>query len=246
MALYDNDITNKLDTSIENLPEEYVVKITASSLITPPVIKAAMPEQFDLSAESDYAQAFPGGAASFVDEKSRALGNLMRLNGYNMMTKEMSLQVWQGSSPMTFSLPLEFVAENDPYTEVTLPIANLYKLTVPRTVGDSGGFLRAPGPTIDVNFSGLKDAAGDILAGDISKAISVRDNIKLELGKHLVFKQVVIPSVSQSYNVQYAKGGQPIRATVTINFITLFTPTSTDIDEIFQLDRGQRVPGSSI
>jgi hypothetical protein len=97
-----------------------------------------------------------------VSDDKVALG--MRLMGAATSTQAMTMQVWQGSAPMEFSIPLHFVLNTDSETDILLPLRQLMSLTLPSTAtqfsnlsnlvnldfssGGTGGFLVSPGPKL--------------------------------------------------------------------------------------------------
>lgn len=135
-------------------------------------IMAPLPESFSTDTSSDYDSPFTDGLAKFVSNLSRgwlsddrvALG--MRMMGASTSTQAMTMQIWQGSAPMEFSIPMHFVLNTDAETDILMPLRQLMSLTLPSTAtqfsdlgskvnldftsGGTGGFLVSPGPKLEL------------------------------------------------------------------------------------------------
>lgn len=73
------------------------------------------------------------------------------------------------------------------------------------------------------------------LVQSITESILAFDTkVSVYLGDFLYFDNVVIDSVSQQYSTIFDKKGQPLYATVNVQFTTMFAPTIEDIREIFK------------
>lgn len=85
-------------------------------------------------------------------------------------------------------------------------------------------------------------AIADTLTRVAQKLQSIIDN-ELELltwtsvyiGNFLYFKEVVIDSVSTAYDMRLDANGRPIRATVNVQFTTLFDVTVQDLNAIYKI-----------
>lgn len=148
-------------------------------------IMAYLPENFASSVSSSYDEPFRGG---FISNDKLALG--ARLAGYATTNQIMTMQVWEGSAPMEFSMPIVFLLDTDTEKDIMEPVRNLMKLTLPsmakgnngtaKTPGRAGSIaanaavLRSPGPKLAL--ANVKDAPAQV--GDrLTKGSSEADNI---------------------------------------------------------------------
>lgn len=242
------------------IPSEYKVIVTSALLSDTPygqqnslsgsigtssgsqTLEAVLPENYELNVNSDYSPAFPNGLASFVENKSGAVAQGLRLLGYNMQSQDMTLQVWQGSAPIDFSIPFIFIAYKDAYKEITLPIAALHALVMPTSLGGSGGFFKSPGPTVTINkkaftsISGAGTALGNLAHGEVFHSfLSITGKTSVYIGNHLYFPNVIITGVTSNFETKFTKAGQPIMGSVNVAFRTLFTPTAEDMNTVFKV-----------
>lgn len=110
-------------------------------------IKAYLPENFNLQSSSSFDQPFAQG---FIQNES--IRSLAQMGGYSLTTQSMSVHSWQGSAPLEFSLTFVFIAENDPISEVVIPVATLTKLERPGRILGQGGMLVPPGPRVNLGM----------------------------------------------------------------------------------------------
>lgn len=128
-------------------------------------IKANLPQDFAISIGAQYEEALAQAmnSSSVVSE----LAGKARLAGVQLVTQALTAQVWQGSTEINFSLPLTLQVNNDETTDVLKPLSDLYTLCLPDEV-TSGGFLKAPGPTLSVEL--LKKSTGAFASGVMNVA----------------------------------------------------------------------------
>lgn len=244
----------------QKIPAEYKVIVTSSLLTdTPygqqnsisgsasvsggsPTLEAVLPENYELNVNSDYSPAFPNGIASFVENKSGAVAQGLRLLGYNMQSQDMTLQVWQGSAPIDFSIPFIFIAHNDAYREITLPIAALHALVMPTALGGAGGVFKSPGPTVKFKKESVESISAaatsfkNLARGAVFHSfLSITGKTSVMIGNHLYFPNVIITGVTSNFETKFTKAGQPIMGSVNVAFRTLFTPTAQDMNTVFKI-----------
>ena len=193
----------------DRLSEYYRVRIKSTRLNDEVV--AWMSETFSLNVESQWDSPFQDAATNKLGTTVRAAAQVA---GVSFDNKHLSSQVWSGSSPMTLTIPLEFVAESDVVKEVIKPINLLMKMTLPDTT--RAGFYIPPGPVI----AGLGKHKGD--------------QITITIGNFLVFTQVVMTSIESDYEMKMGVLGKPMRAKCNVTFRTFTTITKDELDKIFQ------------
>lgn len=134
--------TTKLRASTAELGEHYTVIIHCADLgIT---VKAYLPEEIQFDARSNYDAPFAQG----LNGATGAIGTALKMVGINLTSQALTAQVWQGSEPFEFVIPVILQAESDTQRDVLDPMTNLLRLTMPRSAG-SGSLLKAPGPSVD-------------------------------------------------------------------------------------------------
>ena len=120
--------------------------------------------------------------------------------------------VWMGSSPLSFSLPLVFLAENDLYTDVVLPVRNLMKIASPK-----------------VGYGGVVDV--------LRQPIRDEDKLSLRVGNLLEFSNVLITSIQPSLTRPLISDGGvegiPSRVQVDVGIQAKDYITADDIDSHF-------------
>ena len=157
-----------------NMASDYFF-VTVSSSAQRDEVKFRLPEKFELGMKSTFSSLVEGklGIVSalnkFIQTASAFTGSMVSLN-----TKFTTAQLWEGSSPVSISLPIEFNASNDVYKEVYENIIKLGKMALPRE-GNKGDwtdiFLRAPGPT-------PLDLANDKVLKGLTDEKKLQSNIK--------------------------------------------------------------------
>lgn len=161
--------------------------------------------------------ALSAGAGSLSKFK-KALGATSDIVGVGGATvKIATAHYWQGASPISFSLPFEFVAQEDPQKEVIEPIKELYKLAAPYEFGaDAAGVLIPPGPSV----------AGYVTGAGL--------NISVYIGRNIVFNNVIVDSVTAEIDTRPAKdSGKILYAKAEVSFSSFFAVSRKDIDSIF-------------
>lgn len=155
--------------------ENYLCTITCTDQNI--LVVANLPETFSTDIGAQYEEAFAqavnnSGIVSSVGPKLRALG-------IQMTTQALTAQIWQGSTEMSFSLPLVLQARTDEIHDVLEKLEALYSLTLPGE-SFSNGFLTAPGPVLDAEIllqnvgsatSAAMNAAGSIAKDAVTNSI---------------------------------------------------------------------------
>lgn len=170
------DSWNFLDTSGGDNKDKnpnYLAVITCTGLNIQ--ITANLPQDFSIDIGAQYEEAVAQMVASNQIVSELATG--ARMAGVQLVTQALTAQVWQGSTEISFSLPLSFQVSTDEYEDVLKPLSDLYRLSLPDEVTE-GGFLKAPGPSLSVEL--LKKSTGAFTSGlmntavgsDVSKAVS--------------------------------------------------------------------------
>jgi len=107
-------------------------------------IVASLPQSFSLDANAAYEEPY---AQTLNNLGGSGLSAWTKPFGMQLATQALSVQVWQGTSEMSFSLPLVFQVENSG-ADVISPLSQLYRLILPEERTDNG-LLQSPGPYVD-------------------------------------------------------------------------------------------------
>lgn len=186
-------------------------------------IVANLPERFNLQFSSNWSTPLSGsdfaewtGNALQSPEAERALRVITGAIGISTKLRSQSMNVWESSSPLQFSIDMIFNAFNNTLTDVQDKHKAILKLAAPSVREEDGRqLLRAPGPTI------------------IDEALGGR-SITLWIGNYLRLKNVIINSVSSDVESQFDANGIPISLAINIGVQSFYSNfTTVDIDEMF-------------
>lgn len=192
-----------------------------------------LPENFGFSLASTYDRPFAkplsqiaGDAAGMGGAAGTAEDVLRASTGVTSIMKYLSGAVWSSGSAMTISIPFVIVAHDNAYLEVTDKIKKLTQLAAPSE--SAAGTLVAPGPHVG-NTTAL-------LAGDFSGGVQLGgDEITLRIGRFLKFTPCIINSVHTTFDSQFDQSGNPIAATINVEFEAFWTTTKEDLDKFFTM-----------
>ena len=150
------------------------------------------------------------------------------LTGISTKTRGQSMQVWESSSPMSFSFDMKFMAASNTDAEIRQKHLLLLKLCAPSIVGGNGGaaraagILSAPGPTPVDALANWADVGGR--------------KITLYIGGYLKLDGVVIKSVSSDMTSLCGADGIPIGMNVQVEVESFFACyTVQDLDDLFMM-----------
>jgi hypothetical protein len=182
-----------------------------------------LPESFELGVTGDYTSLFSGDAL-----KSGLMGGISKAahlfaGGQTFQNRVNTFQMWQGTKPIDMSLTCEVMAFVDPISEVIDPIRELMESAAPINNGDAGsGFFKAPGPNNWMDMSNRN---------------------MVMIGQLLRFDSVVFTNVRAKFDSVMHKSGAPLKADVTIDFMTSQVYSRTDINAMFLLGGGSGSSG---
>lgn len=197
-----------------------------------PII-AALPERYNINFSSDWNAPFSNTSATdFVKQAAGGgvLGDALKYGadligkavGVSTRLKSQSVQVWEGSSALSFSLDLIFNAKTNSEVDIRDKHLALLKLAAPSETGPGGEVLMQPGPVI-----------ADQLWNKKSRKIS------LQVGTYLFFDNVIIRNVGSDVETICDEKGIPLSITINIEITTLYASfTAQDIEKAFKGARG--------
>lgn len=231
-------------------------------------ITANLPAEYQLDLGATYSSPFTQAIADKVYSGAK---NTAGAFGLQFATKAMTGKIWQSSNELTFSIPMVFQVEDDPYEDVLKPLADLYSLVLSETEGPLGT-LKPPGPVLDVgkvtdhlasvvshtagsmgSALGMKNSsevpASSVSASDPTAALmtSLKNNCFLYIGHHQFFSSIIVTNISETVSVlPLIESGVMSRIEVNVTFATMWVPTRSDIkDLLLGSDRGKNASGGS-
>ena len=184
------------------------------------IINGWLPEEFSFEVQSDWGTPFADGG-----DKITAIASGL---GVNLRLKIRSSQIWEGSSPVTLTIPIDFVAREDgkALEQVVTPVKQLMALALPDEFGeDAGTRLVPPGP----NFVGTylnKE-------GKEEQVTVAGTDITVRLGNFVSFKKVIVTNVSATFSGKMLRDGYPAEAKAEMSFVTYTVMTKAGLDDVF-------------
>lgn len=133
-------ITNKFHSAKSTSPF-YWIKVTIPDLGLEVI--ADMPEELQSAVGSEWEGLLPASLADAgaIGASANKISQILTGSGY--VYQDNTKQTWVNSSPLEFSISLQFDADEDAFREVYAPIRILEMAALPSK--NSGGFLFAPG-----------------------------------------------------------------------------------------------------
>jgi hypothetical protein len=206
-----------------NVDDKYIITlaVSASDLGDAFAVSTAMEETLSLSMASDWITPFAKSnmenlSAIMGEGKADLVNKLAQAVGLNARSKAQTVQVWDNSSALSFTIPFTLTAYTDAEKEVRDVVKNLLKLQAPSV---KGLMLQAPGPTI------LSESADSFSGRDVT----------LQIGTFLTLRHCIIKSVDAQFDAKLNANGTPISAKATVTVESFFTCfTTSDIDDLFK------------
>lgn len=213
---------------VRNQKPEDVVTLTHSGSSGGSVIAGLVPPNFNLELSAEWAQRngqgtnLAGAAAAMGGRMTGKAGFGMRAGakvadsfGVGATThKYLTAHYWEGSAPIRCTIPFEFIAEEDPMSEVIEPLMTLYRIAAPY---ENNGILVPPGPSV------------------VGTATGVGEQITITIGNILRFENVIINNVSGDIDTRQDFSNKILHAKVDVSFTSFFTVSRDDIDKMFKV-----------
>lgn len=208
-----------------NVPDMYKAHLRVVSDGAEKVsIKTPLPENFMLSLGTSWDNPFNEPVSNFASASAGgAQGQALNLagtgvtaaTGFTSLNKWLSAAVWTGGSMLKLDLPFVLQAYTDPKKEVVEKMRELMKLVAPSEY--AGKFLRAPGPYMKMpNAEGVNG-----------------DEITVNIGNFFTMSPCIIDNVTETFDTQLDKNGDPIGVIINVSVISFFTTTKEDLDRFF-------------
>ena len=178
-------------------------------------ILAVLSGPFSVDATSNWEGVLKMGASQVLETIDNFAQGLF---GNTIRQPWLSRKLWTGTTPLTFTLPLQFVSFDDAEAQVVKPMMGLLSLVYPRLDYDAGDVDAAdmfstyfvPGPTLFYVNDGAYDSASD-----------EGDRVEITLGKFLHFKGCYIKSVGFNVENSFSVDGWPHNVKASVTFETM-------------------------
>jgi hypothetical protein len=149
-----------------------------------------------------------------------------------------SVQVWTGTNPMEFTLPISFRAYSDPQKDVINPLRTLIQMASPTRI--MSAFMQAPGPTLadaGINLANV----GSVLSNNSKSGstgssflTNLNKGITMQIGTGIIVPGLVITGLNiKVANRAYRKNGLPTFAEATVSLRTFVSYCQDDVLGMF-------------
>ena len=163
--------------------------------------------------------------------------------------KEQSLQIWENTSPLSFSITIALYMLNKSETQVMTPTRELMKLVVP--LETDNGLLLPPGPSasfalskkLEKEYSEKKDGFNPEEKQSISETISglsTFETYQIQIGNYLFLDSVVITRAEPILSNNSDDQGKPIWAKIRLDVQTTHACTKQTIDGFMNATNDRR------
>ena len=232
----------------------YVVKLLKNSMV-PISVVGNSPADFEMSFTNEYGSLFDslsslvssGGAEGWFGQAVDAAADAATgaAFGLGFGTLFSSIQVWKGSSPLDFTIPITFRAYSDPMVEVINPVRSIIIMSSPARSQAPGanalGIIRSPGPS----FGDLSAQYVSTLLNQQNFLMSLPNAITLFFGKKIVIPGLLVTSLHIKFsNRAHRKTGLPIACDVNIGLRTVYAFTQDEILALFFGNFAQSTPST--
>lgn len=212
--------------SVWGVHDNYIVTLTSTGEGGETfAISTSVDETLAINLSSQWAAPFENVVGETIDKVANRAGSKAQLGvagarlagnvfGATDKTRDSTMQVWQSSDFVQFTIPFTLVATKDPVKEVRDKVVSLLKLVAP---SQWGPILRPPGPY-------LKDAA---TGGRV---------ITLKIGKFITLSPCIVRDVQVQFDNVIGAAGIPLKAKVNVDIQSWYTSfTTQDIDKLFKI-----------
>lgn len=180
-------------------------------------VKMIIEEDIAFSLSSSFDTFIGGGNTKLIDFAG-ALSKELTGVGFSGQFKQMGLQTWTGTQPLSLKITVGFYIDKekpDALKQVYEPAIALAKLPLPK---DGGLTLIAPGPTPFSAITGTKK-------GKEGRVVSV------QVGKILYLRSAVVKAAEPIFSNETDENNYPIWSKVSLDIISAMTATTSMLDD---------------
>lgn len=183
---------------------------------------ANLPERYHIDFSSQWSSPF---SKNYVQELANKAGPItgaiasigQQVTGIQTRTRSQSVQTWESSSPLTFSIDMIFVAKTNTEADIKKKHLALLKLCAPSEL--SSGVLMQPGPVML-----------DVGTGAGGRKIS------MTLGNYLFLDNIIITAVSSDVSTLCDEQGIPMHMIINVGIASFYACfTTNDLDRAFKM-----------
>lgn len=196
------------------------------------------PQDFEFSLQNDYTDLLTlmgslGGNSVDLGPAGSAAVNLLQAGalaaGYGQSVAA-TMQVWTGTHPLEFTLPISFRAYSDPSKDVIVPLRTLIQMG---SADRQGAWMKAPGPTPADLAMAVNTGANGYYTGQ-SFLTNVNNSITMQFGQSITVPGLIITGITvKLYNRAERNTGLPIAAEATVSLRTVIAYGKDDILNMF-------------
>lgn len=176
-------------------------------------IVANLPEHFTLATSAHWEPVLSRPDLSLLANGSTVIRNLVagaqKTVGLTAQRQELSYQTWLYTDPLSFNIPIQLQAWDNPQADVTDVVATLISLMYPAKDPNTG-FFRSPGPTLLRNTP---------------------YNLFLRIGNRYKIPYVIVLNAQLTSYTIPEQGGNWITADMDITFASSYLPSKQEILE---------------
>lgn len=215
----------------------------------PVTIVANCPEQFGIRLTNEWESMI----STFLGSSNAIAGGIQKGVGMAVLPQFLTAQVWRGTTPLEFNIPMSFNARDSALNDVVRPIRDLIRLASPYRMTNAQWAAA----------SGVNSAVGLIVnavANPTATALAVaataatrnnyfenqilhspgptfweyvdkqhQHNIQLIIGRAIFLESVVITSLDVEWDSRYTPEGYPISASANVGIKTHYTLDRNDL-----------------
>jgi len=155
--------------------------------------------------------------------------------GVTLVQPWMKRRMWRGSTPITITVEMKFVAYDNAYNNVLLPCMLLQQMVLPQEAL-SIGVVENEGKSNETygKLFSVYSPPGPSPFTVFEQSLAGGDKIDVTFGNVLRFENVVISECQVDMSSKFTEEGYPIDAVVRIVFETYETLTKERLREVYQ------------
>lgn len=186
-------------------------KISIFSRTDEAKIVCPIQDPFEIKVESEWRPFI--SAENYLGKYTDLAENFAQAAGKTLYNKYFSRRIWAGTSPIDIVLPLKFYAVNSTIFDVLQPVVYMFRAALPtrKSIIDKNTDL------VDVNLDILTPPGPSPFSEFNSRRMG---KIDIYFGTFARFQNVIISSVSTTFDHKKDQNGFPISAEVKVNFQT--------------------------
>lgn len=217
-------------------------QITLTKVGTGLSVVGNAPQDFELNVHNDFTDILHTIDVSFgVDNSAiKSLTNFATSTAKSLgaitgtsLTRVATIQVWTGTAPMEFTVPLSFRAYSNPLVDVMQPLVRTIQMASPQDGGAGAGvaLLKSPAPTIADMIGAI---ANNSSSTGFQMMAGLNNAITMQVGRNIVVPGLVITGLSVKMGTRAERQtGLPIAVEITLSLRTVMSFSQQDVLAMF-------------